>query len=60
MYTKLPTYKKVIIDHRSRSLKLQSRLPIIVCMSHAESLQLLQKAPPYGKLMLMFSHLNLS
>jgi hypothetical protein len=39
-------YKKVIVDHRSKSLELLSRLPIAVYMSQTESLRLLQKAPP--------------
>jgi hypothetical protein len=61
MYIKLPTYKKVVIDHRSKSLKLWSHLPIVVCTSQAESLPLLQEAPPdCRKLMPVFSHLNLS
>jgi hypothetical protein len=46
MYIKLPTHKKVIVYHHSMSLELQSHLPIAVRMSQAESLHLLQKAPP--------------
>jgi hypothetical protein len=46
MYTKLPTYKKVLVDLHSRNLEFRSRLPIAVDMSQAESLRLLQKAPP--------------
>jgi hypothetical protein len=61
MYIKLPTYKNVLADHHSMSLELQSRLLITVCMSQAESLRLLQKAPPrLGNIMPVFSHLNLS
>jgi hypothetical protein len=45
MYTKLLTYKKVAVDHRSKSLELLIHLPAIVYMSQAKSLQLLQKAP---------------
>jgi hypothetical protein len=33
----LPTYKKVLIDHRSRNLELQSHLLDAVCMSHVDS-----------------------
>jgi hypothetical protein len=46
MYIKLPTYKKVIVDHHSMSLELQSHLRIAACTSQAESLGLHQKAPP--------------
>jgi hypothetical protein len=46
MYTKLPTYKMVVVDQCSRNLELLSYLPIAVYMSQAERLQLLQKAPP--------------
>jgi hypothetical protein len=44
MYTKLPTYRMVVIDQCSKNSELLSHLPIAVCMSWAESLQLLQKA----------------
>jgi hypothetical protein len=40
MYTKLPTYKKVLTNHRYMSMELQSRLLIAVCTSQAVSLRL--------------------
>jgi hypothetical protein len=46
MYTKLPTYKKVVVDQHSKSLELMSHLPASVYTSQAESLQLLQKTSP--------------
>jgi hypothetical protein len=50
MYPKLPTYKITVADRCSRNLALLSRLPIAICMSQAESLQLLQKdLPKLGK-----------
>jgi hypothetical protein len=46
MYTKLPTGKKVVVDQCSRSLELLSYPPVVVYTSQAESLRLLEKAPP--------------
>jgi hypothetical protein len=46
MYTKLATYKNVVVDQCSRNLELQSHLPAVVYMSQTESLRLLQKVPP--------------
>jgi hypothetical protein len=46
MYKKLPTYKKVLVDHHSMNLKLQNRLLVAFCMSQVESLRLLRRAPP--------------
>jgi hypothetical protein len=43
---RLPTYKKVLTDHCSRSLELQSHILIAVCMSLVESLRVFQKNPP--------------
>jgi hypothetical protein len=42
----LPTCKKVLTDHRSRSLELQSHISAVVCMSRVESPRLLHKDPP--------------
>jgi hypothetical protein len=46
MYTRLPTYKIVVVDRCSRNLELLCRLSVAVYMSPDESLRLLQKAPP--------------
>jgi hypothetical protein len=40
---KLPTYKKVLTDHCSKSLERQSHLLAAACMSHVESTRLLHK-----------------
>jgi hypothetical protein len=61
MYIKLSTYKKVVVDHRSMSLELQSCVPVAVCMSQAKSFRLLQRVlPTLGKAFPVFSRLNLS
>jgi hypothetical protein len=39
MYTKLPTYKKVVVDLCSRSLEFLSRLSVAIDRSQAESLR---------------------
>jgi hypothetical protein len=47
MYNKnLPTYKKVLVDHRSKSLELRSHLLAASCMSQVESTGLLHRDPP--------------
>jgi hypothetical protein len=47
MYNKnLPTYKKVSVDRRSKSLEPQSHLLAAACMSWVESTRLLHKDPP--------------
>jgi hypothetical protein len=38
MYTKLPTYKKVVVDICSRNLEFLSHIPVAVDTSQAESL----------------------
>jgi hypothetical protein len=61
MYKRLPTYKKVSTDHRSKNLELQSHLVVAVFMSLVESLQLFQKDPPrLEKACAVFSHLDFS
>jgi hypothetical protein len=42
----LPTYKKVLTNHRSKSLELQSHLLAAACMSRVKSTQLLHIDPP--------------
>jgi hypothetical protein len=45
IYTRLPTYKRVIVDQCSMNLELLSRLPIAVYITQVESLRLLEKDP---------------
>jgi hypothetical protein len=51
MYNKkLPTYKKVLTDHRSNSLELWSHLLAAAYMSRVKSTRLLHKdSPRLGK-----------
>jgi hypothetical protein len=50
MYTVLPTYKIVAVGQCSRNLESLSHPPVAACMSWAELLQLLQRAPLKGSL----------
>jgi hypothetical protein len=46
VHQNLPTYKKVLTDHRSRNLDLRSHFLTAVYTSRVESFQLLHMDPP--------------
>jgi hypothetical protein len=53
---KLPTYKKVLTNHRSKNLELQSHLPAATGSSHLD--YFIRALPGWGMLVPVFSCLD--